>query len=93
MDIIGNFLSLVFNVIGWVFYCFFDGFLAIVYSFFQGLDLSAVAFNMASQWSSLPTQLIWLINELAIPQCITIIIAGLGIRLILNLIPGSLSRV
>ena len=86
-------LKIIFSVIGWVLYVMFDGCLAAVYAFFQGLDLSALAFNTASAWTSLPPQLIWLVNELALPQCITIIVGTLGVRLILNLIPSAFTRI
>lgn len=88
-----TFLNTVFSLIGWVFYCIFDGFLAVVFAFFDTLDLSVVAFDMAASWSDLPPQLIWLIVQLSIPQCLTIITGAIGVRLLLNIIPASLTRI
>ena len=86
-------LEIIFKIIGWVFYCIFDGFLAVVYAFVQALDLSSVAFGVASQWTNLPNPLIWLVNSLALPQCITIIAGAMTIRLLLNLIPAAFTRI
>ena len=37
------------------------------------VDLSSVVFNYAATWSHLPTQLIWLINAVGLPQCFAIL--------------------
>lgn len=76
-----------------VFYCIFDGLLSVVEAFFSTLDLSAVAFSYAAQWSSLPPQTIWLVNQMALPQCVSLLLGAYGIRLLLNLIPGMFTRV
>lgn len=86
-------IELFFYIISWVFYVIFDGILSTVYAFFSALDLSAVAFDMAAEWTSMPDQLIWLVNQLAIPQCLTIIVGAMGLRMLLNLIPGAITRI
>jgi uncharacterized membrane protein YeiH len=50
-------------------------------------------FNYAATWSHLPTQLIWLINAVGLPQCFAILGAAYLIRLTLNLIPSVFTRV
>lgn len=92
-NVIVSLLTTIFSVFGWVFYCIFDGFLAVVFSFFDLLDLSVVAFDMAASWSSLPPQLIWLVVQLSIPQCISIISGAMLLRLTLNIIPAALTRI
>lgn len=92
-DFFNDILSFLFNIIGWVFYCIFDGFLAVVFAFIDTLDLSVVAFSMASEWSQMPDQLIWLIVELGIPQCLTVVSGALTLRLLLNILPAALTRI
>ena len=74
-------------------YCIFDGLLIVIESFFSTLDLSSVAFTYAAEWSNLSPQTIWLVNELALPQGVSLLVAALVVRLILNLIPGVFTRV
>lgn len=80
-------------VIGWILYTIYDGFLIVVLTFFSILDFSSIAFNTAAQWSSMPTQLIWLVNQLAIPQGFALVASALVIRMTLNIIPASITRV
>jgi len=92
-SVITDTLELLFSVIGWVLYCVFDGLLAVIYAVVNGLDLSVVAFDMASEWSSMPEQLVWLVKELGIPQCLTVISGALTLRLLLNILPAALTRI
>ncbi|MDH4317705.1 MAG: hypothetical protein OEV64_04900 [Desulfobulbaceae bacterium] len=80
------------KLLGFVFYTIFDGLLLVIESFFSSLDLSAIAFNYAAQWSSLPPQTIWLVNQLAIPQGLSLLVGGYMIRHVLNIIPSAFSR-
>ena len=56
------------NLISWVFFTIYDGLLTVLYSFAAAIDFSAVMFNAAAQYSSMPSQLIWLINQIGLPQ-------------------------
>ncbi|WP_319548099.1 DUF2523 family protein [Desulfogranum marinum] len=76
-----------------VFFSIVDGFFTVVETFFATLDLSAVAFNYAAQWSSLPDQVVWLISGVGLPQCLTMLGGAYALRLVLNLIPSVLTRV
>ncbi|MBU0484828.1 MAG: hypothetical protein KKB30_09980 [Proteobacteria bacterium] len=76
-----------------ILYMFFDGFLFVVTNLISTLDLSALAFTEYAKWNDLPPQLIYLINQLALPQGAALIAGALVIRLILNIIPASLTRV
>ena len=76
-----------------VFFSIIDGFFTVIETFFATLDLSALAFNYAAQWSSLPTQLVWLINGVGLPQGLTMLGGAYLLRLILNLIPSVFTRV
>lgn len=70
-----------------------DGLFLVVETTLSAVDLSSILFNYAATWSSLPTQLIWLINAVGLPQCFTILGAAYLIRLTLNLIPSVFTRV
>lgn len=81
------------TLLQFVFFVIFDGLLSIVETFLAAVDLSAVAFNYAAAWSNLPSQLIWLINAVGLPQCFALLGAAYLIRLTLNLIPSVFTRV
>jgi len=81
------------KLLGFVFYTIFDGLLLVIEAFFSSLDLSAIAFSYAAQWSNLPPQSIWLVNQIALPQCISLLVGAYIIRMILNLIPAAFTRV
>jgi len=70
-----------------------DGLLTVIETALAAIDLSAMLFNYAAAWSSLPPQLVWLINAVGLPQCLTILGAAYLIRLTLNLIPSVFTRV
>lgn len=74
-------------------YTILDGLFLVVETALAAIDVSAIVFNYAASWSALPTQLIWLINAAGLPQCFAILGAAYIIRLTLNVIPASLTRV
>nr|WP_321467273.1 hypothetical protein [uncultured Desulfobulbus sp.] len=80
-------------LIQFVFFTIFDGLLTVIETALAAIDLSSVIFNYAAAWSSMPTQLVWLINAVGLPQCFTILGAAYLIRLTLNLIPSIFTRV
>lgn len=103
-DFFSNFWQLLSNVLtdvidvaakfmGYVIYCMLDGLFACVYVFFNALDLSTIAFDMAAEWSNVPDQLVWLINQCGIPQCVAVITGAMAIRLLLNIIPAAFTRI
>ena len=77
----------------WLFFTIYDGLLTVLYSFAAGLDFSAVMFNTAAQYSSMPPQLIWLINQIGLPQAMTYLAGAITIRMLLNLLPAAITRV
>jgi zinc transporter ZupT len=81
------------EVISFVAFTIYDGLLTVIFLFADTVDLSAVAFNMAAQYSGLPTQLIWLINEVNLPQSTSYIAGAIVIRMILNIIPAAVTRI
>ena len=81
------------TLIQFIFFVILDGLFSIVETFFAAIDLSSVAFNYAAAWANLPTQLIWLINTVGLPQCFALLGGAYLIRLTLNLIPSVFTRV
>ncbi len=81
------------TVIQYAVYYIYDGLLTVFYTFVSLLDLSAVAFNIAAEYSSMPAQLIWFVNELNIPQAFAYVSSAIIIRMLLNLIPASVTRI
>lgn len=80
-------------IFGQILYIIFHALLLAVEGFFTVLDLSALALDTALDWSSLPDQLVWLISEIDLSQGITLIMTGVGIRMLINLIPAAFTRV
>lgn len=81
------------EIISFLLYTIYDGILTVLHLFASAVDLSAVAFNMAAQYSHLPPQLIWVINMINIPQGLTYIAGAILIRMIVNLLPAAVTRV
>lgn len=81
------------TLLQFVFFTVFDGLLTVIETALAAVNLSSILFNYAATWSSLPTQLIWLINAVGLPQCFALLGAAYLIRLTLNLIPSVFTRV
>ncbi len=81
------------EVLSYLAFTIYDGLLTVIFLFADTVDLSAMAFNMAAQYAGLPTQLIWLINQVNLPQSLTYIAGAIVIRMILNIIPAAVTRV
>lgn len=57
------------------------------------VDFKNDLFDLSLQWTHLPDQLIWVLNQCGVDNAILIITSGLLIRLTLNLIPSWATRV
>ncbi|MBU0673270.1 MAG: DUF2523 domain-containing protein [Proteobacteria bacterium] len=82
-----------FTVFNSFFFMIFDGFLFTVTTLISALDLSSLAFTEIASWADLPPQLIYLINQLGLPQCAGILAGAITIRMILNIIPAAVTRI
>ncbi|WPD22853.1 MAG: hypothetical protein SD837_22050 [Candidatus Electrothrix scaldis] len=101
---LGSFFQTLYDLVVWSlttawylftdpFYLIFSGFLFVVEGFFTVLDLSALGFDTVLDWSSLPDQLVWILCEIDFSQGVSLIVTATGIRMLMNLIPASLTRV
>lgn len=104
LDFINSFFSILWKgflwiveaigtVIGFLLYTIYDGVLLVIHAFASLIDLSVVAFNMTATAANLPPQMIWIINQIAIPQGLMIVGGAITIRMLLNLIPAAFSRI
>lgn len=103
-DFVNNFFGLLYDgfvwiidsiitVIGYALFLIYDGILTVIFAFASAVDLSAVMFNIAAEYSNLPPQLIWIINAICLPQMLTYITSGIIVRMVINLIPAAVTRV
>ena len=81
------------SVIVWAVKILFEGFLFLVTSLIQGLDLGSYAIQYAVLWGGLDSRVTWFIGNLGIGQGLTMLTAAIGIRLLLNLIPAAFTRI
>ena len=71
----------------------FDGLLTCISSVLSLIDVSSVIVSASAAWAGMPPQLIWIINQVGIPQGLSILLVAIGIRMALNLIPAALTRI
>lgn len=81
------------NLVWGLAYIFIDGFLTIIETMVDAIDLGANITSVASSWGVLPPQLVYLINSLGVPQALALVGWAFGIRFMLNLLPGSITRI
>jgi hypothetical protein len=103
IDFINNFLSVITSALTWLldgailviqsaFYFIYDGLLSTVTAFVNSLDLSNLAFSSLTTWGLMPDQMLYVINQIGLPQGLTMVFYAYLIRLTLNLIPAALTR-
>lgn len=80
-------------VLGKALFFIFDALLYCVERFFQVLDFGTFLSTSAAQWANLPPQLIYCINQIGIPEAITMLTGAVLIRITINLIPAEFTRV
>ena len=86
-------LGLLGEVLKSIFYFFFDALCTLIEWLFSLIDFKNELFDISLGWTSLPDELIWLLNQVGIDNGLVIISAALLIRLTLNLIPSWGTRV
>lgn len=97
VGVIGSALTWVTDAIGsvlWGFlYLVISGLLSVVSGFVSLIDLSTIATNLTASWGLLPPQVVWVINQSGLADCLAIIGYAYIIRMTLNLIPSTFTRV
>jgi hypothetical protein len=92
-EVLSWMLDGIITLIKYIFFFIFDGFLTVIETLLTAIDFSSILFTSTAQWSSMPTQLIWLINHLALPQGLSFIASALVIRKLLDLFLGYFTDV
>lgn len=99
-----NFFNALFNVFSWVLdavvyvflnipYYLFKMFLSVVYGLVSLLNVGSLAVDITTGWGLLPPQLGYLIGQVGLDVGLSMLALAYGIRFVLNLIPGALTRV
>lgn len=95
--ILTSFLTWVLNgivaIVSGVLYVILDGFFVVCMAVINAINLSTILTQAFANWGVLPVQLVYLINQIGIPQGLTMIGYAYVIRMTLNLLPGSITRV
>jgi hypothetical protein len=86
-------LDAVVTVLGVTIQIFFEGFLAIILAFVQGLDFGSLSVSLASSWGLLDYRVAWVLTQSGVPTGFSMLALAYGIRFSLNLIPSWLTRI
>jgi hypothetical protein len=81
------------KVIWGVLYVIVDGLLTVVSGFVSLIDLSTVIASLTASWGLLPPTIVWVITQSGLAQCLAIIGYAYLIRMLLNLIPATFTRI
>jgi hypothetical protein len=76
-----------------LFFFFYDGFLSLVTAIVTAVDFGVLGLNTVLDWSNLPPQMLYVIGQIGLQESIVIIVSAITIRMTLNLIPASLTRI
>lgn len=104
MDFINGFFAIIQTLLRWVLdgllyvlktflYFPFDGLLTAIQSLISALNFSSMGLSTAATWTDMPPQLLYIVNAIGIPTGLAILAAAYLIRMGLNLIPASLTRI
>jgi len=80
-------------VLKFALYVPYDAILTVVQAAILSVSFAGLAFDGAAEWANLPPQMIYILNAIGFPAGLTMLASALFIRLVLNLIPASLTRV
>jgi F0F1-type ATP synthase membrane subunit c/vacuolar-type H+-ATPase subunit K len=80
-------------VLGHGLWLIWDGMLTAVAGVITGISLGNLTTSMSSAWGVLPPQVVWWVNAVSLPAGLGIIVSAIVIRMLLNLIPGALTRI
>lgn len=86
-------LGPVWDFIVWCISSIFDIFCTLIEALLSVVSLPAVIVDNLFQYSGLPPQICYILNQIGIPVVMSMLCAALLIRVLLNLIPASLTRV
>jgi len=82
-----------FDILSSVWYWIVDKACAAVELLVSAVDFQENLFTGAMDFAGLPTQVIYILNQVHMSTCLTMLFAAITIRVTLNLIPGMFTRV
>lgn len=82
-----------FYLLKFLIYTLVDGILSMITVFFQSLNMANALGSYVADWSGLPSQMGYVIGQTGLPSCIALLLAAVGIRMLINLIPSWATRV
>ena len=82
----------IFYLLKTILFLIIDGFFTVAELFFLGIDSASFDFLSSPSLNLHPT-LIWFVYQLGIVQGISIIASALAVRLLLNFIPSTITRI
>lgn len=74
-------------------YKLFDNALTIVTEFLQSIPVPSAWSNISDPWAGFPGQVYYILDLFNVGTCLAILAGAYGVRFLLNLIPGALTRV
>jgi F0F1-type ATP synthase membrane subunit c/vacuolar-type H+-ATPase subunit K len=103
LSFVNGFWSVIVQVIQWFvqgiiyaveagLYFAWDGILTVIAGLVSGINLGNLATETAAAWGLLPSQVAYLISSTGIANGLGMIGTGIGIRMLLNLIPAAFTR-
>ena len=103
LSFVDGFWSVIVSVVQWLvqgiiyavetgLYFAWDGVLTVISGLVSGVNLGNLATETAQAWGLLPPQLAYLISATGIGNGLGMIGTGIGIRMLLNLIPAAFTR-
>ena len=103
LSFVNQFWSIIVQVVQWLIqgviyalqaglWIIFDGLLTCMQAVISTLNLGNLASNTAAAWGLLPSQVAYLISSTGIANGLGMIGTGIGIRMLLNLIPAAFTR-
>lgn len=104
MNFLNSFFSIFVNFFTWLatsittiiwgaLYIVVDGLLTVVVGIVGLIDVSTLITSLASNWGLLPGPIIWFINQSGLPQAMAIVGYAYLIRMTMNLIPATFTRI
>ena len=72
---------------------FFNGCLTVVGALLSAIDLGPLMVSVTGVWTGLDPSVAWMINATGVPQGLAMMSIAYTIRMGLNLIPGTLTRI
>ena len=86
-------LSKIFPLFESLFYFAIDALFTLAEYAIGLIDFKADLFDTAAEWANLPPAAIYIMNQSGLATCVTMLMAAIGIRIAMNLLPVPMIRI